>query len=107
LRPPLRSDTFATVDRAAIAAIRLPPVARLVCLIPCVALVALTAFPDPAAARALPPPPQRLAAVWGRPAWPAAPSAALAPPPGRWGVGWAEDRPLALPIQIRSLRGRA
>ncbi|HSQ36692.1 MAG TPA: hypothetical protein VLS92_02240 [Acidimicrobiia bacterium] len=95
------------MDRAAPAAICLPPVARLTCPIVCVALALFAAFPAPAAARALPPPPQRLAVVWGRPGWPVLPVTALAPPPGRWAAGWAEDGPLALPPPIRSLRGRA
>jgi hypothetical protein len=98
-------DTFATVDRAAPAAVRLPPVARLARRVACVVLALLGGFPAPADARALPPPPERVAAVWGRPGWSAAAGVTAGLPLARLGGQWAGGGPVALPTALRSLYG--
>ncbi|MCU0281755.1 MAG: hypothetical protein MUE66_08050 [Acidimicrobiia bacterium] len=91
---------------SAVAAVRLPPVARAVGIALCTLACTLAAVP-PAGARALTPPPLRLAVVWGRPSWSPLGPVALAPPPGRWEAAWAAGGPLTLPIPPRSLHGRA
>ncbi|MBM3695765.1 MAG: hypothetical protein FJW79_07525 [Actinobacteria bacterium] len=91
------------MDRA-LPAVRLPPVARLACIL----LGALAAaFPAaPAGARALAPPPVRLAVVWDRPTWAAVEAVRLPPPPGRWEARWAAaPSPTRLPNLPRSLDG--
>lgn len=94
------------MDRTARAVVRLPPVARLICPIACVLLVVLAGGPAYAFARALPPPPQRMAAVWGRPGWsPEIPGAGAALPLARLGAAWAGRDPVALPTALRSPHG--
>ena len=68
-------------------------------------LALLGGLPAPAAARALPPPPERVAAVWGRPGWSAAAGVTPGLPLARLGARWAVDGPLALPIALRSPYG--
>ncbi|MFH1329410.1 MAG: hypothetical protein ABIJ48_01930 [Actinomycetota bacterium] len=91
---------------SAVPAVRLPPVTRLACIVLCALAVAVLSVP-PAGARALSPPPVRLAAIWGRPSWSAVEPARLAPPPGRWGAAWAAGGRFTLIILPRSLHGRA
>jgi len=102
---PPGSYNFPVVDRTARPAVRLPPAARLACRVACVVLALLGGFPTPAAARALPPPPERVAAVWGRPGWSTAAGVTPGLPLGRLGAQWAVGGPLALPTALRSLYG--
>ena len=104
LYPAPRCDTFAIVDRAP-AAVRLPPATRLA--LACLCAAALAAAPAlPAAAWALPPPPVRLAVIWGRAPWEAGSAVRLPPPPERWQASWAGEGEPALPDLPRSPDGR-